>query len=97
MELLRKTNITDEKEIRKILQKEGYKNIYIWEDFASTFYNWHIHNFDEVRWIIKGEIIIGTEDKEYHLKAGDMLIVPAKSRHWAKTEKGVKYICASKD
>jgi len=60
-------------------------------------HDWHTHPFDEVRWVLKGEITIGTEDEVITLKAGDRLNVPAGARHWAKVgDEGVVYICGSK-
>lgn len=86
----------DERVAREKLQKMGYKNIYKWCDPAGTYYDWHYHYEDEVRFVISGEITIGTEERTYHLKEGDILEVPAKTKHWAKTETGVCYLCGSK-
>ncbi|NPA54037.1 MAG: cupin domain-containing protein [Aquificae bacterium] len=90
------TNITNPEEIKEILKREGYFNIFPWCDEAGSFYDWHIHPYEEVRWIYKGEVIMGTEEGEILLKAGDRLNLPAGTKHWAKTENGVCYICGSK-
>ncbi len=81
---------------RQRLKSLGYEGIYLWEDPPGTYYHWHTHPEDEVRLIIEGEITIGTEEGIYHLKAGDLLEVPAGTRHWARTEKGVKYLCGTR-
>lgn len=86
----------DEKGARKRLEELGYKNIYRWCDPPGTYYGWHSHQEDEVRFVISGEITIGTDEKVYHLKEGDMLEVRAGTLHWAKTEKGVCYLCGTK-
>ncbi len=78
------------------LRQLGYDNIYKWCDSPGTYYDWHYHYYDEVRLILEGSITIGTEDKVYHLKAGDLLEVPAGKKHWAKTEEGVCYLCGTK-
>ncbi len=97
MGLVKKTNLTDEREVYEILKKEGYTNLYTWSDPPGAFYDWHTHTYDEVRWILEGEILIGTEEGEFLLKPGDVMIVPAQTRHWARVgEKGVKYVCGSK-
>jgi len=83
-------------EARRKLKELGYSNMYLWEDPPGTYYGWHTHQEDEARFILEGSITIGTEEGVYHLKAGDILEVPAGTRHWAKTEEGVKYLCASK-
>lgn len=86
----------DEKEARQKLENMGYRNIYRWCDPPGTYYDWHAHSEDEVRFVIFGEITIGTEGKVHHLKEGDILEVPAGTKHWAKTERGVCYICGSR-
>ena len=91
-----KTGIKDKEEIKKILEEEGYSNIFEWCDGAGSFYDWHIHPYQEVRWVYEGEVVMGTEEGEVVLKEGDRLDLPAGTRHWAKTTKGVCYICGSK-
>ncbi|ADO45554.1 Cupin 2 conserved barrel domain protein [Hydrogenobacter thermophilus TK-6] len=81
---------------KKRLEELGYENIYLWEDAPGTYYGWHTHAEDEVRMVLEGSITIGTEEKVYHLKPGDILEVPAGTRHWAKTEEGVKYLCGTR-
>ena len=97
MGLVKRTGITERERIEKILRQEGYSDIYVWSDPPNTHYDWHTHNFDEVRWVLEGEILIGTEEGQFLLKPGDRMEVPAGTRHWAKVgPKGVKYVCASK-
>lgn len=88
--------MTDIEKAKEKLKSLGYKDIYLWQDPPGTFYDWHTHSEDEIRYIIEGEITIGTEEGIYHLKAGDFLEVKAGTKHWAKTEIGVKYLCGSK-
>ncbi|MEO2083640.1 MAG: cupin domain-containing protein [Desulfurobacteriaceae bacterium] len=92
------TGITDEEVVKKTLKEEGYTNLFTWTDPPNTRYSWHTHPSDEVRWILEGEITIGTEEKTVTLKPGDKLRVPAGTRHWAEVGKeGVKYVCGSKE
>jgi len=93
---LQHTGKTSIEEIVKQLEQEGYTNIFTWCDEAGSFYDWHTHPYQEVRWIYEGEILMGTEEGEVVLKAGDRLDLPAGTRHWAKTETGVCYVCGSK-
>jgi len=95
--MVRSTGITDINEIKNLLEKEGYTNIFTWCDGAGSFYDWHIHPYQEVRWVYSGEIVMGTEDGEVVLKPGDRLDLPAGTKHWAKTDKGVCYVCGSKE
>ena len=82
--------------IKEDLRNKGYGNFYVWYDPPGTYYDWHTHAEDEVRYVLEGEITIGTREGVFHLKEGDMLEVKAGTSHWAKTEKGVRYLCASK-
>lgn len=86
----------DRKEAEEKLKSMGYRNLYLWEDPPGTYYPWHTHPEEEVRLVLEGEIIIGTEEGIYHLRAGDLLQIRAGVRHWARTDKGVKYLCGSK-
>lgn len=78
------------------LRKMGYDGIYIWEDPPETYYDWHTHREDEVRLVLEGSIVIGTEEGVYELGPGDLLEIRAGTKHWARTQMGVKYLCASK-
>ncbi|WP_456479649.1 cupin domain-containing protein [Nautilia sp.] len=80
----------------KNLEKEGYKNIFIWSDSKGTYYDWHTHPYEEIRIMIKGEMIINTKNKTYHLKTGDILKVPPGEEHNAEVLEECEYICASK-
>lgn len=90
------TGLTDKKVIEEILQKEGFFNIFIWQDSAATTYPPHTHPHYEVRWIIDGELIIKQEGKEYHLKPGDRMESAPNILHSAFAPKDVTYICASR-
>ena len=92
-----KTGLTkDKEEATAILREEGYANIYEWSDQPGSRYGWHTHPEDEVRWILSGSITIGTEETEHTLNPGERLNVPAETRHYAHTETGVTYLCASR-
>jgi len=91
-----KTGLTDINQIKEILEKEGYVDIHTWCDSPGTFYNWHTHSYNEVRWVYEGSIVIGYEDGEIELKPGDRMEIVAGTKHWAKTDEGVCYICASR-
>lgn len=90
------TGITDPDKIKKVLEEEGYFNIFSWCDSPGSFYDWHTHPYEEVRWVYEGEVVMGTEYGEVILKPGDRLDLPAGTKHWAKSKNGVCYICGSK-
>ncbi len=89
------TGITDEGKIKEILRDQGY-SVYTWSDPPGTYYPTHTHQDREVRWVIEGEVTIGVEGKELTLTPGDVVELDPETPHWAKTEKGVRYICGSK-
>ncbi|WP_187646927.1 cupin domain-containing protein [Nitrosophilus labii] len=91
-----KTGITDVEEVKKILEDEGYFNIFVWRDTKGTFYPTHTHPYDEVRWVIEGEIVIANDEAEFLLGPGDRLNSPPNTPHWAKVISNITYVCGSK-
>jgi quercetin dioxygenase-like cupin family protein len=83
-------------EIIEELKQNGYRDIFIWSDSKGTYYDWHKHPYDEIRIMLKGEMIINTKDKKFHLKPGDRLDVPAGEIHEAYVLEDCEYICGSK-
>ena len=95
--MLKRTGITEKDKVFKILEEEGYENLFLWSDPPNARYDWHTHPFNEVRWVLEGEITLGTEEGTVTLKAGDRLEVPAGTKHWAEVgPDGVTYVCGSK-
>jgi len=84
------------KEQIKKLQEEGYQNIFVWSDSKGTYYDWHTHPYEEIRVMLKGEMIINTKKQKFHLKPGDVLKVPAGEMHEAYVLEDCEYICGSK-
>jgi quercetin dioxygenase-like cupin family protein len=80
----------------KNLEKEGYKDIFIYSDNKGTYYNWHKHPYEEVRIMLKGKMKINTKDNSFLLSAGDRLDVPAGEKHEAYVLEDSEYICGSK-
>ena len=83
-------------EVIRDLEKKGYKNIFVWSDKKGTYYDYHRHPYDEIRVMLKGEMIIKTKTDKFHLKAGDILNVPAGEEHEAYVLEDCEYICASR-
>ena len=42
----------------------------------------HVHDFDQVLYVTKGEGIIATEKEEIRIRPGDFVVIPAGERHW---------------
>lgn len=87
----------DEKSAREFLKSLGYTGFYVWSDPPGTFYDWHSHRFDEVRFVLSGSVTIKTKTDTYELKAGDFLEIRAGTLHLARTSQGVTYLCAHKE
>jgi quercetin dioxygenase-like cupin family protein len=90
-----RTDIRDSSVASQTLREEGYR-VYLWSDEPGTFYPTHTHPDYEVRWIIEGEVIIGVGNEEFLLKPGDRIELEPNTPHWAKTDRGVVYVCGSK-
>ncbi len=90
------TGITDESEIRQILEEEGCFNIFRWSDAASTSYSEHTHPHEEVRWVVSGVLEIREGKRRLRLHPGDRLESSANTPHSAYVPEDVVYICASR-
>jgi quercetin dioxygenase-like cupin family protein len=85
--------------IRGLVANEvGLSRPYTWSDAPGKFYPEHIHNEDELRWIVQGSLTVGVNGKEIKLKAGDRIELPAGTPHWAKVAEDapIIYICATR-
>ncbi|MDO8520055.1 MAG: cupin domain-containing protein [Deltaproteobacteria bacterium] len=74
--------LPEETRLREQLSNEGY-SVFLWADSAGTSYPPHRHEVDESIWVLNGEISFGIGGKEYALKSGDRLILPAGTEHTA--------------
>lgn len=92
---IRKTGVTDHAAVAEALAAEGY-SVYDWQDFPGAYYASHTHPGDEARWVLRGDITFGVDGEEYLLGPGDVCYVAADVPHWAKTAKGVAYVCGTK-
>ncbi|MRI82894.1 MAG: cupin domain-containing protein [Nitratiruptor sp.] len=90
------TGISDPNQIRQILHREGFGNIFLWSDRGGTSYPPHRHPHHEVRWIVEGELIIEQDGRRYHLRPGDRLESSPNLLHSAYAPCDVTYICGSK-
>ncbi len=82
--------------IIKEFENKGYKNIFVWSDSKGTYYDWHTHPYNEIRYMLKGKMIINTKDKSIELNPGDIAEVKAGEAHEAYVLEDCEYICASK-
>ena len=78
------------------LKEKGYKNIFIWSDSKGSYYDWHSHPYNEIRYVLKGKMEINTKDKSIILTPGSIAEVKAGEFHEAYILEDCEYICASK-
>ncbi len=96
MATVERTGVTNEKDIRKILEEEGYFNIFKWCDAAGTRYGVHTHPHHEVRWILSGHLQITENGVTLDLFPGDRMESDADTPHSAYVPEDVCYICGSR-
>ena len=80
-------------ELKKELAKEGYTEIYEWDDVADYEYPSHKHKTDTTLIVLRGDITVTIEGKTKKYSAGETVIVPAHKMHYAKVgSKGASYL-----
>lgn len=83
--------------MEKELKEEGYDS-YSWSDRAGAYYPPHSHMHDECICVVEGEMSFYINNKEYKLKTGEKLYLPAGTIHEArnKSDKEVFYLVGEK-
>ena len=85
--------------LRAALTGEGFQ-VYEWADPPGTVYPVHVHDYLEVRWVIRGKLRIGLPEsgEEFTLEPGDRLDVPPNAPHWVDVDPiaGVVYLTGTK-
>ncbi|MFC7167343.1 cupin domain-containing protein [Halospeciosus flavus] len=46
----------------------------------------HTNEVEHVQYVLEGEYVVGLEDEEYTVRAGDSILVPAGAVHWYRNE-----------
>ena len=63
-------------------------SIRIWTGRVADDYDAHFHSAVEVILPLKGEVLIGADEREYHVQADEVLIIPAGCNHRLHMEAG---------
>jgi quercetin dioxygenase-like cupin family protein len=72
-----------EKALRRQLEAEGY-SVSRYDYPPGTFFPDHTHAFDKKDAVVRGRFLIRAEGQEFLLGPGDMIEVPAGTRHSAE-------------
>jgi quercetin dioxygenase-like cupin family protein len=56
----------------------------------------HTNDIEHEQYVLAGEYVVGIDDEEYTVSAGDSLLIPAGTVHWYRNEGGEEgsFICA---
>jgi len=56
----------------------------------------HTNAVEHEQYVLSGEYVVGIEDEEYEVSAGDSLLIPAGTVHWYRNEsdEAGAFICA---
>jgi quercetin dioxygenase-like cupin family protein len=82
-----------EQEVIESLTKEGFTDVYTWEDQAGTKYPEHTHEKLTAHVILTGEMILIDKNGEKTLKAGERFDIPQGTVHKAKMgPEGCRYV-----
>jgi quercetin dioxygenase-like cupin family protein len=76
-----------EEALREQLTNDGF-DVFRWRDEAGTSYQPHSHDHDESLWVVEGEMTFGAGGREFHLHAGDRLMLPKGTIHTAHAGAG---------
>jgi len=78
--------------LREQLTDDGFE-VFRWRDEVGTEYQPHSHDHDESLWVVEGELTFGAGGREFHLRAGDRLMLPKGTIHTARAgADGVTYL-----
>ena len=87
----------DEVELKTQLEKEGFKNVFLWRDAPGTFYPEHTHSGVSAHIVLEGEMELEIDGVKHSLKAGDRFDVSDGEVHSARMgPKGCVYLVGGK-
>jgi len=71
-----------ERALRARLEEEGFE-VHSWRDPADRIYDEHHHDCDESLWLLRGSMVFRVKGRDYELRPGDRLQLPALVVHRA--------------
>jgi mannose-6-phosphate isomerase-like protein (cupin superfamily) len=83
----------DEKTLAKGLQREGFRQTYVWQDGPNTSYAEHIHSGATAHIILSGEMTLTMYGEAKSYCAGERCDVPAGATHSVRMgPRGCRYL-----
>jgi quercetin dioxygenase-like cupin family protein len=80
--------------LRRHLEAEGFE-VRTWRDPADRTYDAHSHDDDERLWVVRGQIVLRIEERDFPLGPGDCLELPGGTVHSAQAgPDGAVYLIA---
>jgi mannose-6-phosphate isomerase-like protein (cupin superfamily) len=83
----------DENQLAKELKREGFPDIYVWQDGPNVSYPDHTHPVETAHIILRGEMSLTTAGQTVVYRVGDRCDVPAGAVHSARMgPQGCRYL-----
>jgi mannose-6-phosphate isomerase-like protein (cupin superfamily) len=74
----------DERELSKVLKRQGFSHTYVCQDGPRTFYSNHTREMETAHIILSGEMALTMNGRTEAYRASDRCDVPARMVHSAK-------------
>ncbi|MEM2513759.1 MAG: cupin domain-containing protein [Candidatus Bathyarchaeia archaeon] len=76
-------------EVQRFIHPKNSKDfkVFIVHFPAGNRTRWHVHDCDQILYIIDGLGIVANEKVQYEVTPGDFVIVPAGEKHWHGAKK----------
>lgn len=86
-----------ETDAKRVLRKEGFSKVYVWEDGPNAQHPPHRHATETAHIVLKGSIWVKVNGEEAWYSKGDRFDVPADTEHQAKAgPSGCRYVIGEK-
>jgi quercetin dioxygenase-like cupin family protein len=83
----------DEKKLARSLEREGFRQTYVWQDAPNASYPDHTHATETAHIILSGEMTLTMDGKSRTYRAGERCDVPADAVHSARMgSSGCRYL-----
>jgi quercetin dioxygenase-like cupin family protein len=83
----------DEAELARTLEREGFRQTYVWQDAPNASYPDHTHPTETAHVILEGEMTLTMNGESRTYRAGGRCDVPAEAVHSARMgSRGCRYL-----